>query len=310
LAKSATDLILLSRQKSNTERSKFVSDTEVLGYCNEGRTELRDLVIAADPSYYHQQIDLVFNSPAGYPAGSAALPTNVYKLRGVTQNPDTHQRRAIHPLAFADRDGRRYRKSGYTLDGDYLTIVPASMANQGPIRLYFTPKLLPLAQTIVVAHTSGDNVVSSTGVWTFAAGAFDQTYVGATLTTSGTSNAGNSGSFVITAVPSATTLQTATTGLVNETFGPSVTASVQPVNTVFTLDVTLDNFDSYISTFAAVKIATKMQKTDLVQLLQGQLGQDRARVSQMAAVRAGEPEAIPVLWNPSNYPVTGWGWDY
>jgi hypothetical protein len=389
--KSATDLILLSRQKANVERSKFVSDAEVLVYINDGRKELRDLVIAADPSYYHQQFDLVFNSPAGYPAGSAALPTNIYKLRGVTQNPDTDQRRTIHPLAFADRDGRGYRKSGYTLDGDYLTVVPAVMVNEGPVRLYLTPKLLPLAPvqpldvesilinipadgsvtgfgvgdfnavnspflasdignpvsitgavnsdnngsfgvstyisagSVVLAgsHTSEAfptsahvnmvraSHVTADGTWTlygdteFANG-FTQADVGGLLGVTGTAN-GNDGIRVILSVLDPATVTTAPTGLTAENFGGGIVATFQAPGTVNNLDVTLDNFDSYISTYAAIRIATKAQKTPLADNLQAQLAQDEARVSQMAAVRAGEPEAIPVLWHPASNPMNPWG---
>lgn len=70
----------------------------------------------------------------------------------------------------------------------------------------------------VIAGT--DAVVASTGVWTFGNYTFTG-LVGAKLVVSGAANVGNNGTFAITAV-SGHTATTATTGLVNETFGPNV----------------------------------------------------------------------------------------
>ena len=76
-----------------------------------------------------------------------------------------------------------------------------------------------------VAVVSGsDNVVAGTGVWTFANYTFTG-LVGAKLMVSGAANAGNNGTFTITAV-SGHTATTATTGLVSETFGPNVVVFV------------------------------------------------------------------------------------
>lgn len=74
----------------------------------------------------------------------------------------------------------------------------------------------------VIAGT--DAVVASTGVWTFGNYTFTGK-VGAQLVVSGAANAGNNGTFAITAV-SGHTATTATTGLANETFGPGVVVFV------------------------------------------------------------------------------------
>ena len=76
---------------------------------------------------------------------------------------------------------------------------------------------------IAVIHGT-DAVVASTGVWTFGNFTFTG-LVGAKLLVTGAVNAGNNGTFVITAV-SGHTATTATAGLVNETFGPNVTVFV------------------------------------------------------------------------------------
>jgi hypothetical protein len=75
-------------------------------------------------------------------------------------------------------------------------------------------------QQDVVAITPGDAVVASTGVWTFAGYTFTGK-TGSKLLVIGAANAGNDGTFPITAVGTHTAT-TATTGLVNESFGPNV----------------------------------------------------------------------------------------
>lgn len=77
-------------------------------------------------------------------------------------------------------------------------------------------------QVAVISGT--DAVVASTGVWTFGNFTFTG-MIGAQLVVSGAANSGNNGTFAITAV-SGHTATTATTGLVNETFGPAVVVYV------------------------------------------------------------------------------------
>lgn len=77
-----------------------------------------------------------------------------------------------------------------------------------------------------IAHDAADSVVASTGNWLFTNGAFTAADVGASITIAGAANGGNNHTFTILTVPSATHITTATTGLVNETFGGGVTAVV------------------------------------------------------------------------------------
>lgn len=76
-----------------------------------------------------------------------------------------------------------------------------------------------------VAVTPTDNVVASTKVWTFANKTFTG-LVGAKLTISGAANAGNNGTFVISAVSGNTATTSTASTLVNETFGPNVSVTV------------------------------------------------------------------------------------
>jgi hypothetical protein len=72
----------------------------------------------------------------------------------------------------------------------------------------------------VLVVAASDAVVAGTGVWTFANYTFTGK-TGAKLVVSGAANAGNNGTFAITGVGTHAAT-TATTGLVNETFGPNV----------------------------------------------------------------------------------------
>lgn len=84
--------------------------------------------------------------------------------------------------------------------------------------------IVDFAQDEISIIAGTDAVVASTGVWTFGNYTFTG-LVGAKLIVSGAANAGNNGTFSISAV-SGNTATTATTGLVNETFGPNVVVFV------------------------------------------------------------------------------------
>jgi hypothetical protein len=171
-----------------------------------------------------------------------------------------------------------------------------------------TSETFPGDATVTLSRQSR---VDNAGNWTFYgnnpfSNGTIAVKVGDVITVKGTPS--NDGSYPVTqAATGGNTVVTAGVTTVAENFPGQVTVTVQPANTVPTLDVTLDNFDSFISTFAAVRIATKAQKNDLVQLLEQQLSADEARVSEMAADRAGEPEAAPVLWHPSSDAFNLWG---
>jgi len=83
------------------------------------------------------------------------------------------------------------------------------------------------AGPIAITHHAGDSVVAATQTWTFGNANFNSAYLGAIITVSGASNAGNNGAFVISSVISTTSITTSipTGGLTNETF-TAATASV------------------------------------------------------------------------------------
>jgi hypothetical protein len=116
--------------------------------------------------------------------------------------------------------------SGNGISGAFTTTAPIQSAidnttDYDGLSLHL---IVDFEQDQVAVISGTDAVVAATGVWTFGNFTFTG-LVGAKLVVSGATNAGNNGTFAITAV-SGHTATTATTGLVNETFGPNVAVFV------------------------------------------------------------------------------------
>jgi hypothetical protein len=278
-----------TRRLSNSENNAgFVSDNEITRRLNEGTSELYDLIVVAFEHYFVSS--LLFTLAGGQAGYTQALPADFYKDVGLDRNPGTTAAVRVPKLpSFMERN----RASGpvYAITGNNLEVRPPDNS-AGPYQLFYTPKAPVLAAPVVVTHNAADAVVAATGHWTFTNGAFDSTYVGAAMTIAGAANAGNNGTFIITAVISATVVVTAITGLVNETFGGGVTDSFQLANTSNTLDVTLSNWEEFIDVRAAIKVLTKREmdttslQSDLLALTQ--------RIKAMAANRSEEPSQVPL----------------
>ncbi len=314
MGKSLAQLIADSRALSNTQRSKFVTDDEIGNYVNRAVRVLYDLIIAADESYYALPLDLTFGSGTEA-AATNPLPAGFYKVRNLIQNPDTLNARPVYCRDFTNHS---LAYDGYWMSSDTISVATQqTFQNGGPYRLWYVPKPPQFGPAINVnAVPTADGVTALTGVWTFANGAFTSALIGASLAVSGAASAGNNATFVILSL-TPTTLTTATTGLVNESFTTAVSASIQlqaitPVYPLVTpyqaasmasLDVTLDNFDDFISTWTAMRIVEKKKQDTSV--LGGMLNAITERVNAMAPDRSGEPEQAPVLWAPSLFPYRG-----
>lgn len=324
MGKTLAQLITNARQLSNTQKSKFVTDDELGDYVNRAVRVLYDLITAADESYYNESIDLTFAN-GSEAAATLPLPPDFQKVRGVTRFPDTLQASPVYSKTFTNH---QIGCLGYLLDGNNISMEPFQLAANGPFRLTYVQKPLQFGPAINIA-TNSDNVVQASGQWTFANGNFNASYVGATLVVAGTAQLFNSGSFVITAVDSPSVIITAATGgLGTETFTGSVSASVAlPAITptypavspyqaasMTQLDTTLDNFDDFISTWTALRVVEKKKDSESAQTIGAMLDAITQRVNAMAPDRSAEPQAAPVLWNPSLYPYRGIfpggpGWD-
>jgi hypothetical protein len=124
--------------------------------------------------------------------------------------------RIFNPRYIADAD------MGADYEGPWLNIQGMTYIGFQPAWSAADPRVLVMA---------AGNVVASTGTWNLPAGntPLTQADVGAVVTVAGAANSGNNGAKTILTVVDADTFTTATTSLVNETFGGGVSASLQQV---------------------------------------------------------------------------------
>jgi hypothetical protein len=344
MGKSASDLVTLVRQKCSIENSQVATDAEIVSYLNEALRALFDLVIAVDSSYYERTRDYTLaSSPTG---AVASLPGDIYKLRTVLRYPDTTRE---YPTFLVPMAERRMGKIGYTLDGDRITIVPWSIAGDGPWRVVYTPKA-PQFRTFTVTYCTAATLpgysASGSGAGKTLTGganailAVDGTNVAngdiVLVNTVGAHAATDTGMYFVvdrgSVVPGspyilqrvrsyddsaeiqngdlfsiaagstlANTRQavqqaglqvwTSTSVIDVDPLPISATTSTLPLTE---LDVTLDNFDEYVTNKAALAIFAKRQMDP--GLVPGLFAAAENRVKGMAQGRTAEPEQAPIMW--------------
>lgn len=127
--------------------------------------------------------------------------------------------------------------------GSLVTTAVATATTPVPMFLMdsFGAQLVVDPYIYSITHNAADTVTASTGTWHFVNGNFTAQSVGATFTVAGASHAGNNGTFTILTYVSATNVTTATTGLVDETFGAGVTVSVNEASLVGTWKIEISN---------------------------------------------------------------------
>jgi hypothetical protein len=196
---------------------------------------------------------------------------------------------------------------GYLFRGNNFAIVPYQAAGSGPWRLTYVPKapqltypLITTPVTLVTPATDG----TPSNTFFLTNGSFSGADIGKSLLVTGTSDPGNSGEFVITNNISSQAVTTNPPPASTELFSSSVVV-YKTQSATNRLDVTMDNYDSVPSLWAAIRIMEK--KKQGAEELSALLGQELSRVAAITSGRAAEPEAAPVLWAPSNYPLAGYG---
>ncbi len=113
--------------------------------------------------------------------------------------------------------------------------IPCKMMSSSGIQLVVDPYVYN------IAHNAADTVTAGTGTWHFVNGNFTTLSVGATFTVTGASHSGNNGTFTILTYVSATNVTTATTGLVDETFGAGVAVTVTEPSLVGSWKIEISN---------------------------------------------------------------------
>ena len=320
IVKTLANLIDDVQFRANTlNGSPFGSTpTRILGLLNERLQELYDLILSVDNSYYTTAY--LFSLPDAVlqalytaqnlgtaPVNVSACPTGYYKDVGLDMSPSLPTPITCHNFNFPERNtGRGYvgRSSGHTYRpvGRQAGVQvlehlcgTSSQNTSGDYRLWFVPHAPVLAPVTIVDMTSGGNsVIASTKTWTLARAAFTSDDVGTSIVVLDAANAGNNGTFLITAVTSSTVIVTGTaTGLVDETFATSVLVSYQPGGTANQLDDIMVIWNKYLSVGAAMELLG-IEESDESPAGR-ELAAIRQRVLNMAANRTSEPECAPIV---------------
>ncbi len=287
--------------------------TRITGLLNERKQELYDLILSVDNSYYVRSYLFSLPDPvlqALYtaqnlgtaPVNVSACPAGYYKDTGLDKSPTLPTPYTCHNFNFAERNTRsrnwfNYRPIGRQAGVQVLEhlVGTSSQNTSGDFRLWYVPQDVPLAPLTVVDMTVGTNtVVASTKTWTLANAAFTSADVGTYLVVLDASNAGNNGTFLITAVTSATVVVTSlATGLVDETFGVTVVVNYQPGGTQGQLDDVMVIWNKYLSVGAAMELLGIEESDETA--MGRELQAIRQRVLNMAANRTSEPECAPIV---------------
>lgn len=262
MALSAQYLVDQTRLVSGLRNNRLFSDAAICQLLSDGIRDFRDKITVGNfAGWFRDTFDFSLTSTEdGCKLDLASVP-NLEMVQGLDLlNNDAPPFTVPMLDSFASRNwfagawpltigpsfngfvGRRYY-----LDGDFLIITPSTNA-AGNYRLIYTPMTLPLALPTtppphVVSLDTGD-VTASVGRWQFPAASFNDSDIGASFTVTGATAPGDNGTFVITAIGNSSTVYTAVTGLVDETFGVAVSASVQPTS-ASTRTIAADPADSF-----------------------------------------------------------------
>jgi hypothetical protein len=293
LLRSYTQLILAARQLSDTVDDPFVTDQEVLDRVNEGLDELYDFVVGEYEHRFITSLDFTLSGGAAWTNGinQKPLPADFQKCNGVDKDPDTGNTRTIHTLASYLERNAPY-EIAYHLDGSLIKFYRPSRC-QGNYRMWYTPQAPYLYDPTIVV-TGSDTATASTEVLHFVNGVFDPSFVGATVTIAGATNAQNNGTKTIVAVNGLTDI--VVTGLHDETFNPaSVTASSSPLGAIQYLTQILSPHYEYIVTNGAIRIRDKKEQD--VSVLSARLDRLMTRAKEIFANTNEEPGQVPLTKN-------------
>jgi len=304
VAATLGDLIANARDKANVAAAQFVTDAQIVVYLNEALKQMRELIVAADDSYYQATLDF---SIGAQPLNLQTLPADFWKMRGLDAYAgDSLRQTEVYAREYRNRfaAGLGYYFGG---DGNSIVIVPGFDAPQAnPFRLTYTPKLTPLASLRFIQHGPGDGT-NAGEQWFFDNGAFTAGDVGATMVVYGSGTILD-GTWTIASVVDANRVNTTVAPGALIALGASSVVSIQTAGTRTSLDVTEDNFSEYPAVRAAMAIARKKRQDSLVAQLAAERADIEGRISAMSKMRQSEPQQAPVAWRPSFrlYPLDEW----
>lgn len=292
------------RQISNTERDPIVSDNEVADRATDALMSLYDLLIGAYEHYAVKTVD--FTLVGGVGNNTFPLPTDFYKDVSLDLNP-TSTPITIHRFSsWVERNN--LPRWSYIVFDDMVVVSPPQIS-AGAYRFYYTPLQMPFGLPLAPATPDpGDAVDGTMNQWFFINGAFDSTYVGATMTVTGCSNPINNGTFTVLSVTDAQDIVTnGPTG--SEVFGLGATFTFQPGGTINVLPQIFAPWYEYIQVHGAIAVKDKIEQD--TSDLEARLANLTQRIQSMAANRMEEGGQIGLVRRGGgNYPGQDNGWPF
>lgn len=150
-----SDLILLTRQRSNMEKNYFVSDQELTTYLNNSLAELDGLMAREYEEYRLSSFQAIL--PNDGVSNIISIPSNLFKLRGVdyfNQGQGGPPYYTLFSFQFPERNRNNNTLSNitapygkgrlsYRLADVGVIIAPQQFAG-GTYQVWYTPKYIPL----------------------------------------------------------------------------------------------------------------------------------------------------------------------
>ena len=144
---TVSSLCLGARQRSNKERSQFVTDSEVLSYVDRAWKELYDIIVSTYQDYYMDAYQFTTTTEESYD-----LPTDFYKVNGVDQFITSQQYISLRSFQWAERNRFRYslvainfpfQTLQYHVRGNKIHFIPTPLANH-TVKVWYIPRALNL----------------------------------------------------------------------------------------------------------------------------------------------------------------------
>lgn len=284
LAKEAADL---------TNVDDYVTDATWVSWLNTAAVELHRLVTSKFKATYYRTFDFTLTDGQF----QQTLPSDFWKLRGLTLNPDTIQRRRVRSYNFPEGDDGQWTRStilwpsafcedrGYNVLGSRKLQLEPREHVSGVYRLFYVPKpkTLALVRSIDVLNT---DTVNASGLFTLANFGLVFTDPGNLLTMSGAVASANNGAFTLDEFVSATAGQTDGTTTA-ATFAGTETATFATC-----LDEELEPFSEYVWLCAAIKSLGKEESYAQAKALADQRNLIRNDLTEALEQDSGGPATI------------------
>ena len=157
---TVSELITLIRERSNTERSNFVTDEEVIRLIDQAYTKLYDLIVSKFENYYIDEYSFTTDGINQF----YDLPTNFYKMVGLDQLQNTsgsgdnaltvrpfnfNERNRYNNILFAVTAAAFYR---YLIQGSKIKILPQPDSGI-QFKMWFVPA--PVKITLAAQEIDG-----------------------------------------------------------------------------------------------------------------------------------------------------------